>query len=80
MSTPSPANPVSLATLRRSQRITQTRLAATLGVSQSEVSRIERQHNLLVATLRAYVVAVGAELEVVVCLGAGERIVLDLTR
>ena len=79
MSTPHAAELASLSAVRRSRRITQTRLAASLGVSQSEVSRIERQRNLLVGTVRAYVVAVGAELEVAVCFGDGERIVLDLT-
>jgi transcriptional regulator with XRE-family HTH domain len=79
MCTPCPSEPVSLAALRRSRRITQTRLAATLGVSQSEVSRIEHHPNLLVATVRAYAVAVGAELEVVLRFGDGEKVVLDLT-
>ncbi len=67
---------VSLSELRRSRRITQTRLAAALGVTQSEVSRIERHPNPLVATVRAYAEAVGAELEVSARFDGGERIVL----
>jgi transcriptional regulator with XRE-family HTH domain len=79
MSTPHSTELASLSAVRRSRQITQTRLAASLGVTQSEVSRIERQHNLLIGTVRAYVVAVGAELELAVRFDDGERIVLDLT-
>ncbi len=81
MSAPRPTEPVNLATLRRSRRVTQTRLCAPLGVSQSEVSRIERHTNVLVATVHAYVLAMGGELELAVSFpgdGERERIVLDL--
>lgn len=67
-----------LATLRRSRTFTQVRLAAALGVSQSEVSRIERQHNVLLSTVEAYVVALGGELEVVARFDDGEQVLLRL--
>ncbi len=55
----------SLAALRRARQLTQTQLAKTLGKPQPEISRIERQTDVLVSTLRSYVEAMGGELELV---------------
>ncbi|MGH8897945.1 MAG: XRE family transcriptional regulator [Egibacteraceae bacterium] len=55
----------SLAQLRRARQLTQTQLAKTLGKPQPEISRIERQTDVLVSTLRSYVEAMGGELELV---------------
>ncbi|MGH2531510.1 MAG: helix-turn-helix domain-containing protein [Thermomicrobiales bacterium] len=47
----------------RNQRgMTQEAVAAALDVSQTRVSRIERQDDLYLSTLREYVVALGGEL------------------
>lgn len=51
-----------LAQLRRRKEITQEELAAALGVSQVNVSRIERADEPQIATLRRYVEALGGEL------------------
>lgn len=60
-----------LAEMRRKQGLTQKDVAAAMQVSQSRVSRIE--HGNLdrseVATLRAYVEALGGKLEIVADFG-----------
>jgi DNA-binding XRE family transcriptional regulator len=51
--------------LRRAVARTQEDLAASLGVGQDTVSRIERRSDLLLSTLRRYVEAMGGKLELV---------------
>ena len=51
-----------LAQLRRRKEITQQELAAALGVSQVNVSRIERADEPQIETLRRYIEALGGEL------------------
>ena len=53
-----------LAELRESRGLTQRRQAETLGVSQANISRIERQDDLYLSTLSNYVAALGGRLEV----------------
>jgi DNA-binding XRE family transcriptional regulator len=55
-----------LAELRRSCHKSQAEVAAALGVGQLAVSRLERRQNLGVGTLRAYVTALGGNLELIV--------------
>lgn len=55
----------SLAQLRRARAFTQAQLADTLGVPQSQISRIERQAELYVSTLARYLEAMGGQLELV---------------
>ena len=52
-----------LSQLRHARRLTQVQLAAALGVSQAQVSRIENQADLYLSTLRSYVEAMGGELQ-----------------
>ncbi len=52
-----------LARLREAREKTQVALAGALGVSQSNVSRIERQDDLYLSTLREYVEALGGRLQ-----------------
>jgi transcriptional regulator with XRE-family HTH domain len=59
------AHAVSLQELRRARAMTQNQLAAALDVSQAQVSRIEKQADLLLSTLASYVEAMGGELELV---------------
>lgn len=59
------AHAVSLQELRRARAMTQTQLANALEVSQAQVSRIEKQADLLLSTLVSYVEAMGGELEIV---------------
>jgi len=55
---------MALADLRRAQANTQQQLAQTLGVNQAWISRVERQTDMYVSTLRSYIEALGGELEV----------------
>lgn len=55
-----------LAGLRRTAGLTQVELAASLGVGQAQVSKIERQSDMLLSTLSAYLTALGVDARVVV--------------
>jgi DNA-binding XRE family transcriptional regulator len=55
---------VALAALRAERGLTQTQVADALGVTQANVSRIEHEEDLYLSTLRGYLAALGAELEV----------------
>lgn len=55
---------MSLAELRRARELTQLRLAETLDVQQSAISRLEKQSDLYLSTLRGYVEAMGGQLEI----------------
>jgi DNA-binding XRE family transcriptional regulator len=50
--------------LRRARGKTQTAMAAEIGISQKRVSKIENSGNPEIETLRAYIRALGGELEV----------------
>jgi DNA-binding XRE family transcriptional regulator len=54
---------IALAELREQAGATQQEVAAALGVSQANVSRIEHEENLYLSTLREYVAALGGRLE-----------------
>ncbi|MGH9062551.1 MAG: helix-turn-helix domain-containing protein [Acidimicrobiales bacterium] len=62
-----PAEPCgeSLAGLRRRQRLTQKDVSRRIGISQSDVSELERRPDMRVSTLRAYVEATGGRLALV---------------
>ncbi len=51
-----------LASIRRQRGLTQQQLSERLGISQSDVSKLERRANQRVSTLRAYVEATGGRL------------------
>ena len=53
-----------LAELRHARERTQVELARKLGMVQPSVSRLERQADLYVSTLRRYVEALGGRLEI----------------
>ena len=50
--------------LRRARGISQQALAETLGARQPSVSKLERQDDMHVSTLRKYIAALGGELEI----------------
>ena len=58
-----------LGQLRELLEVTQQELAGRLEVSQANISRIERQHDIYLSTLRRYVEALGGHLEVVAVFG-----------
>ena len=51
--------------LRRALSLTQVDLASTLNMNQAAVSKMERQSDMYVSTLRRLLAAMGAELRVV---------------
>lgn len=56
----------SLRELRRLSRKSQAKIAKKLKISQPAVSKIERQTDMYLSTLRSYVEAMGGELDVIV--------------
>ena len=63
--------------MRQAVERTQEELAASLGVGQDTVSRIERQSDMLLSTLRRYVAAMGGKLELVAEFPDRPRMVID---
>jgi len=60
---------IDLAAMRRAAGITQVELADNLGVGQAQISKLERQSDMLISTLAAYLEALGANAYVVVEMG-----------
>lgn len=56
----------SLKELRRLSAKSQARIAKALKISQPAVSKIEKQTDMYLSTLRSYVEAIGGELDVIV--------------
>jgi DNA-binding XRE family transcriptional regulator len=55
---------LALAAAREDRAITQQEVARILGVTQANVSRIEREGDIYLSTLRKYVEALGGHLEI----------------
>ena len=51
--------------LRCARALSQVALASSMGVAQSEVSKIERRADLYVSTLRNYIESMGGSLDIV---------------
>lgn len=63
---PWPSIPVeNLAILRRRLGLTQSELAGRIGISQSDLSKLERRRDLRLSTLRTYAAALGCRLQIV---------------
>jgi DNA-binding transcriptional regulator YiaG len=60
---------IDLAAIRKATALTQIELAAKLGVGQAAVSKIERQSDMLLSTLSAYLAALGVNAQIVVEVG-----------
>lgn len=56
----------SLRALRKDARFSQERIAKKLGISQPAVSKMERQTDMNLSTIRNYVEALGGALELVI--------------
>jgi transcriptional regulator with XRE-family HTH domain len=69
---------VDLAQVRRSAGRTQVELAGALGTSQGQISRIERQSDMLLSTLSAYLTALGVNASLVIEVG-NETVTYGLT-
>jgi transcriptional regulator with XRE-family HTH domain len=69
---------IDLAALRRATGLTQTELAANLGVGQAQISKIERQADMLISTLASYLAALDVDAKLVVEVGE-QTVTCDLT-
>jgi transcriptional regulator with XRE-family HTH domain len=58
--------------LRHAKELSQARLAETLRVNQAAISKLERRTDMYISTLRAYVKAMGGDLEIVARFPDGE--------
>jgi transcriptional regulator with XRE-family HTH domain len=59
------AEEMTLRELRHARKLTQVKIAKTLGVTQDSVSRLEKRSDLLLSTLRKTVEAMGGNLSLV---------------
>src|SRR5947209_18066188 len=59
------AEEMTLRELRHARKLTQVKMAKTLGVTQDSVSRLEKRSDLLLSTLRKTVEAMGGRLSLV---------------
>ena len=69
---------IDLPALRRAVGVTQVELAASLGISQGQVSRMERQQDMLFSTLASYLQALRVRASLVVEV-AEQTVTYDLT-
>lgn len=69
---------IDLAAIRRATGLTQTELAAKLGVGQAQISKIERQGDMLISTLASYLTALGVDAQILVEVGE-QTVTYDLT-
>ena len=60
---------IELAAIRRATGMTQIEVAAHLEVGQAQISKFERQSDMLISTLASYLRAVGAQASLVVEVG-----------
>ncbi len=68
---------INLAEIRRTAGVTQVQLAEAMATSQGQISRIERQNDMLLSTLIAYLTALGVDASLVVRVG-GKTIAQEL--
>src|SRR5436305_14172795 len=59
------AEEMTLQELRHARKLTQVRIAKTLGITQDSVSRLEKRSDLLLSTLRKTVKAMGGDVRIV---------------
>lgn len=59
------AEEMTLQQLRKARKLTQTRVAKQLGITQDGVSRLEKRSDLLLSTLRKSVEALGGSLSLI---------------
>jgi len=69
---------IDLSSIRAAAGMTQVQLAVALHTSQGQISRIERQSDMLLSTLSAYLTALGVDARIIVEV-AGQTITHDLT-
>ncbi len=68
-----------LGEIRRARQMTQEALAEALGMTQSEISKVEHRTDVYVSTLRRYIEAMGGELEIVARFPNGSIEIIQIT-
>lgn len=63
--------------LRQAAQQTQAQMAATLGVRQDTISRLEKRSDMLLSTMRHYVESMGGQLELVAKFPDRPPVVID---
>lgn len=63
--------------LRHAAQQTQAQMAATLGVRQDTISRLEKRSDMLLSTMRQYVESMGGKLELVAKFPDRPPVVID---
>ena len=71
------ADEMTLCQLRKARKLTQVRIAKTLGITQDSVSRLEKRSDILLSTLRKTVQAMGGNLSLVAEFPDRARVVLS---
>ena len=71
------AEEMTLQELRQARKLTQVRMAKTLGISQDGVSRLEKRSDLLLSTLRKSVEAMGGNLSLIAEFPDREPVILS---
>ena len=71
------AEEMTLQELRQARKLTQVRMAKTLGISQDGISRLEKRSDLLLSTLRKSVEAMGGSLSLVAEFPDREPVILS---
>ena len=72
-------NEITLQELRKALELTQTQLAATLKINQAAVSKMERQSDMYISTLRRFLEAMGGSLKIVAEFPGGEVVIDQLS-
>ncbi|WP_169393398.1 MULTISPECIES: helix-turn-helix domain-containing protein [Psychrobacter] len=67
---------IELAKLRRAQSLKQTELAAMMGVSQANISKVESGKDIQLSTLQQYVHALGGEISITAKMPSGEVVLI----
>ncbi len=62
--------------LRQNRKVTQKEIAECLRIDQGNVSRIEQRTDLMLSTLRKYIVAMGGDLQIVAVFPDSDPIIL----
>jgi DNA-binding transcriptional regulator YiaG len=58
------AEEMTLCQLRKAHKLTQQRLAESLGIGQDQICKLEQRSDLLLSTLRNYIEAMGGKLTI----------------
>ncbi len=60
--------------LRKVCHVTQNQVAEALQITQPSVAQLEKRNDIYISTLRSYLLALGARLELVACFPDGRKI------